>query len=71
MKPSTSISPERMARADVCLGTDWFAGPRGKRPHPAWTRLVGLGSHLMAGMRAQPRRFGAWPAKRHRPDIKP
>jgi hypothetical protein len=75
MKRAHSQAPDGMARAEVCLGTDWFAAPRRRLPHPAWCSLVGFGAHLMAGvMRLKPatathRTGGAWRKRRNRTDI--
>lgn len=76
MKARLAQGLEHRTRADVCLGTDWFAAAQ-RKPHPAWQSLVGFGAHLMAGVKrfrpVQPRQRvpGLWAMRRHRPDIKP
>ncbi len=49
MNKNRLVQDIRLSKADVCLGTDWFAPSR--RPHPAWLILIGFGSNLMAGMK--------------------
>ena len=44
---------EMPVKADVCLGTDWFAEPAGRKTRVHLrnlSRLIGLGSHFVAGM---------------------
>ena len=66
---------EAQTKADVCLGTDWFASPRrstAKLHLQALDRLVDLGSHLVAGMlrlRNRHRRRELIRARRHQTDI--
>ena len=77
MNHKTFHFEEASAKADVCLGTDWFAPPRrhsvkARLSLRALDRLVGLGSHLIAGMlrlQSHPARRGATRRHRHNPDI--
>ena len=55
MKAHLSERNAAQPRAEVCMGTDWFAVPKSHRVHghlvhPAWVRLIGIGSSLMAGV---------------------